>query len=141
MVGAKGCKIGVSSSVARRLVMVADTEGDVRLVYQSSRSPDCFRIERLAHAYLCNKALGGEWFAVHPDEAVNAVRDAEFTIELNGPQHSKAVLAFEGKSVPIALPQDVVRWVRHGCCPYRYDALVRTLMATPVACWPERLRQ
>lgn len=67
-------KIGISDNPAVRAKEVRRS-APVRVVF-AQEAPECRRVERKAHLILADRHVGGEWFSVSIEEAVDVVMRA-----------------------------------------------------------------
>lgn len=153
MVGSTGCKVGVSRSPRLRLLGVAREVGCILvLAYKTEKRLDCYLVERRAHELLSYAALGGEWFSVQVDEAIDVVRtaalgaDADWSVKRDlryGSMIAGQRLYSEAGRIFTKLPSSdaVFRWVYKGGAPPQYRGLVSKLEALPRKDWPERWRR
>jgi hypothetical protein len=72
------CKIGIAENPRARWnnLKYCTPRGEVRLVFQSHKSPDMWRVERHMHTKLASRRLNGEWFDIEEAAAVAAVKEA-----------------------------------------------------------------
>ena len=98
------CKIGIASDLERRLSTLQVSSPDklsaaFAIWFQTMGSAR--RIERAAHVRLKEKRLRGEWFAVGPDEAIDAIANCIADAKLPYVAHADLIehrrLVFEAR--------------------------------------------
>lgn len=75
-------KIGFSGNPSRRAAALQQAT-DVRLSF-SLETPAALAVERLAHSYLRDHRLKGEWFGVTTERAIETVLEAHEALKARG---------------------------------------------------------
>ena len=75
-------KIGVSQNVDVRLRSIKTGNPNVRLIYESKKIANAYKIENMIHSQLGNYRINGEWFSV--PEQINIIEIINETVKKFG---------------------------------------------------------
>jgi hypothetical protein len=123
-------KVGCSISPSVRRHGLRNQIGEpVEIVFITAPLIDARQVEARVHRLLAPHAVGGEWFDIPTERAIEAVD--RVMGELDEP----------AAAVPLPGVDDVWHWVtERKKCPPEYRLLIRKLQDKPPAKWPKRWR-